>query len=439
MTPRFATIAPTAAELQDGVLPLGPLRGGRWLDESETLRIDVPTDGGEGDGGERTLEAALSGDGPLFGESAQSAALADWYREVGLTADAGIADAGIAGGGLLIRRIGRGRVRVSPLGGPFQFIDLFAGIGGFRLGFEAAGGECAFSSEIDADACDTYEANFGDRPHGDITQISAADVPEHDILLGGFPCQAFSIIGKRRGFEDTRGTLFFDVARILKERRPAAAVLENVKQFRTHDGGRTCATVVKTLEDLGYTTHVTVLNALDYGVAQRRERTFIVALRDEPKTPFRWPAPYPERADLAEILEPDEAVPTKLWGTDYIRAKRLARLREQGKEPVRPSIWHENKGGHIGQHPYSCALRANASHSYLLVNGERRPTGRELLRLQGFPDDFRIAVSHRALRKQCGNSVAVPVIAEVAAAVRRVMAFSYQPGAQAPAVGRLTP
>ncbi|QDT15137.1 DNA cytosine methyltransferase [Alienimonas californiensis] len=412
MTPRFATIAPTAADLRGGVLPLGPLRGGPWLSDAETLRIEVPTDGISDDGAARQIDAALSGDGPLFGESAQSPELAAWYQEAGLT----------AGGSLLIRRIGRGRVRVSPLGPPFRFIDLFAGIGGFRLGFEAAGGECVFSSEIDADACDTYEANFGDRPHGDITAIDAADVPEHDLLLGGFPCQAFSIIGKRRGFEDTRGTLFFDVARILKERRPAAAVLENVKQFRTHDGGRTCATVVNTLEELGYTTHVTVLNALNYGVAQRRERTFIVALRNDLETaPFRWPEPYPERADLAEILEPDDAVAPKLWGTEYIRAKRLARLREQGKQPIRPSIWHENKGGHIGQHPYSCALRANASHSYLLVNGERRPTGRELLRLQGFPDDFRIAVSHRALRKQCGNSVAVPVIAEVAAAVRRAL------------------
>ncbi|MEM9702761.1 MAG: DNA cytosine methyltransferase, partial [Planctomycetota bacterium] len=191
-------------------------------------------------------------------------------------------------------------------------------------------------------------------------------------------------------------------------------------QFRTHDQGRTCATVVRTLEELGYTVHVTVLNALNYGVAQRRERTFIVALRNDGPAAnkvFHWPEPYPERADLAEILEPDEAVPAKLWGTDYIREKRLARLREQGGTPVRPSIWHENKGGHIGQHPFSCALRANASHSYLLVNGERRPTARELLRLQGFPDRFSIAVSHRALRKQCGNSVAVPVIAEVAAMV----------------------
>ncbi|NNJ27453.1 DNA cytosine methyltransferase [Alienimonas chondri] len=423
MSPRFATIALSAAEAADGVLPLGPLRagasqGGGWLAGSGTIRVELPSRQSEveGEGGEktaeRTLEATLSGAGPLFGESAQSPALAAWY------ADAGLSD----GGAVLLRRTGHASARLSPTAARFRFIDLFAGIGGFRLGFEAAGGECVFSSEIDADACDTYEANFGDRPHGDITQISAADVPEHDLILGGFPCQAFSIIGKRRGFEDTRGTLFFDVARLIKHHRPAAAVLENVKQFRTHDGGRTCATVVRTLEELGYTVHVTVLNALNYGVAQRRERTFIIALRSDldGANEFQWPAPYPERADLAEILEPDDAVAPKLWGTEYIRAKRLARLAEQGKEPLRPSIWHENKGGHIGQHPYSCALRANASHSYLLVNGERRPTGRELLRLQGFPDEYRIAVSHRALRKQCGNSVAVPVIAELAAAVTRV-------------------
>ena len=407
MTPRFASIPLSAADARAGVLPLGPLRGGPWLEGVDTLRIEAS----HADGA-REIDAALSGDGPLFGESARSDALAAWYADAGLT----------AGGALLARRTGRGRARVSPAGAPFKFIDLFAGIGGFRLGFEAAGGECVLSSEIDADACDTYEANFGDRPHGDLTQISAADVPEHDILLGGFPCQPFSVIGHRRGFDDTRGTLFFDVARLLEHHRPAAAVLENVKQFRTHDGGRTCATVVRTLEELGYETHVAVLNALDYGVAQKRERTFIVALRrDRGPAPFHWPTPHPERADLAEVLQPDDAVDAELWGTDYIRSKRLARLREQGKEPVRPSIWHENKGGHIGQHPHSCALRANASHSYLLVNGERRPTGRELLRLQGFPDSFRIAVSHRAIRKQCGNSVAVPVIVEVAAATRAAL------------------
>ena len=427
MPPRFAAVELTADDARAGVLSLGDLSLGnpspgaaspdkttdRAADGSEPVRLEL-----QGAAGFREIAVAPDAgtnagpeDGRLrFPVTLRSPEIAAYYRSRGLT----------GGGRLLVRRVGRGRARVSPLGPPFRFIDLFAGIGGFRLGFEAAGGTCVFSSEIDDAACDSYEANFGERPHGDITQIDADDVPPHDVLLGGFPCQPFSIIGARKGFGDTRGTLFFHIARFLKHRRPAAAVLENVKQFRTHDGGRTCATVVRTLEELGYTVFVEVLNALDYGVAQTRQRTFIVALRSElPEAEaFRWPEPYPERADLSEVLEPDAAVPAKLWASDYIKAKRLARLKEQGKEPVRPSIWHENKGGHIGQHPYSCALRANASHSYLLVNGERRPTGRELLRLQGFPDDYKIAVPHRALRKQCGNSVAVPTIAEVAAVVR---------------------
>ncbi|MDN4712181.1 DNA (cytosine-5-)-methyltransferase [Vibrio parahaemolyticus] len=158
----------------------------------------------------------------------------------------------------------------------FKFIDLFAGIGGIRLGFEHVGGQCVFSSEWDKHAQKTYEANFGEKPHGDITQIDPLDIPDHDILLGGFPCQAFSIIGKMNGFDDTRGTLFFNVANIIKEKQPAAFMLENVKQLKTHDKGNTFRVILKTLEDLGYSVHHTVLNALDFGVPQKRERTFIV-------------------------------------------------------------------------------------------------------------------------------------------------------------------
>ena len=386
--PRFARVAPTAADRRAGRLPAG---GVLW--EPGPVRLELVDAAGS-----RTVPATAAG-GAL-----ESPALADWPAA--------------AGAEVLLRRTGRADYRASPLAGPFRFADLFAGIGGFRLGFEAAGGECVFSSEIDEAACDQYEANFGDRPHGDLTKIDAADVPPHDVLLGGFPCQPFSVIGSRRGFEDTRGTLFFHVARLVEHHEPAAVVLENVKQFRTHDRGRTCATVVRTLEGLGYTVSVTVLNALDFGVAQKRERTFIVALRDESAAAaFRWPGPYPEPADLSEVLEPDESVPAKLWGSEYIREKRRARLAAQGVTAPRPSIWHENKAGHLGVHAYSCALRAGASYSYLLVNGERRPMGRELLRLQGFPEDYEIAVSPAALRKQCGNSVAVPAVGEVAAGV----------------------
>lgn len=305
-----------------------------------------------------------------------------------------------------------GAIRQVPWRNSFKFIDLFAGIGGIRLGFEAVGGKCVFSSEWDTDAQNTYEANFGEKPAGDITKIPPVDVPDHDILVAGFPCQPFSIIGGRKGFADTRGTLFFNIEQILASKKPAAILLENVKQFKTHDDGRTFATVISKLTDLGYFTYTTVLNALDYGVCQKRERTFIVGFLGN--IHFTFPAPMDERLSLAAILEPDDRIDSKLWASEMIQKKRLERLRSQGKEPFYPSIWHENKGGHIGIFRYSCALRANASYNYMLVNGRRRPTGREMLRIQGFPDTFKIIVNHAAIRKQCGNSVAVPVIKAIA-------------------------
>ncbi len=294
----------------------------------------------------------------------------------------------------------------------FRFIDLFAGIGGIRLGFESVGGQCVFTSEWDADAQITYEANFGDRPEGDITKIRPKSIPDHDILLAGFPCQPFSIIGERKGFSDTRGTLFFNIEEILAAKRPPAILLENVRQFKTHDHGRTFRTVVKRLSELGYFTHTTVLNALHYGVPQLRQRTFIVGFRAD--LTFQFPKANREIADLGKILEPDDAIDESLWASERIQIKRLQRVHEQGQEPFYPSMWHENKGGFIGVHPFSCALRHNASHNYLLVNGRRRPSGRECLRLQGFPDSFKIVVPHRAIRAQAGNSVAVPVIRAIA-------------------------
>jgi DNA (cytosine-5)-methyltransferase 1 len=294
----------------------------------------------------------------------------------------------------------------------FRIVDLFAGIGGIRLGFEAVGGKGVFSSEWDTEAQDTYEANFGDRPFGDITKIAPEEIPDHDVLLGGFPCQPFSIIGTRKGFLDTRGTLFFSIEEILRVKQPPAILLENVKQFKTHDNGKTFATVIERLKELGYFTHTAILNALNYGVCQKRERTFIVGFRANIN--FTFPPPVADRPSLETILEPDEQIDAKLWASEMIQKKRLERLKSQGKEPFYPSIWHENKGGHIGIFPYSCALRANASYNYMLVNGNRRPTGREMLRFQGYPDSFMIVGNHAAIRKQAGNSVAVPVIEAIA-------------------------
>lgn len=293
----------------------------------------------------------------------------------------------------------------------FRFIDLFAGIGGIRLGFESVGGRCVFSSEFDEDACKTYEANFGEHPSGDITKIDAADIPDFDILLGGFPCQAFSIIGKKEGFaNETCGTLFFEIERILKEKKPKAFMLENVRNLTAHDNGNTFRTIKEHLEVLGYTVYAKVLNALDYGVPQRRERIIIVGFLDKVEFSFPDPVPEKDRKTLVDILE--KKVDPKYYVREEIKNSRLQRLKD--KKYPRPYISHENMAGSVTPHPYSSALRAGASANYILINDERRPTERELLRIQGFPDDYKIVVPYGKIKKQTGNSVAVPVIKAVA-------------------------
>ena len=291
----------------------------------------------------------------------------------------------------------------------FKFIDLFAGIGGIRLGFESVGGECVFSSEWDTFAQDTYEANFGERPAGDITKIDPVTIPNHDILLGGFPCQAFSICGDQKGFSDTRGTLFFNIEEILRVKKPFAFMLENVKNLKSHDKGRTFRAIVKHLEDLGYFVHHTILNSLDFGVPQKRERTIIVGFKKN--LAFSFPKPIGIKTNLLDILEDDDDVDEKHFVSEKIRKQRFDKVKPN--YPI-PSIWHENKSGNISALEYSCALRAGASYNYLVVNGIRRPTPRELLRLQGFPDSFKIVVPYTQIRKQAGNSVSVPVIKAVA-------------------------
>lgn len=293
----------------------------------------------------------------------------------------------------------------------FSFIDLFAGIGGIRLGFESVGGHCVFSSEFDENACKTYEANFGEHPSGDITKIAAKDIPDFDILLGGFPCQAFSIIGKKEGFEnETCGTLFFEIERILKEKQPKAFMLENVRNLTAHDKGNTFKVIRSHLEALGYTVYAKVLNALDYGVPQKRERIIIVGFKDNILFSFPDPVPASRKKTLKDILEVD--VDEKYYVKDKIRESRLMRLKDPNYP--KPYISHENMAGSITPHPYSSCLRAGASANYILINDERRPTEREMLRIQGFPDDFKIVVSYSQIKHQTGNSVAVPVIKAVA-------------------------
>jgi len=289
-----------------------------------------------------------------------------------------------------------------------KFIDLFCGIGGFRIAMDDACKEnniipeCVFSSDIDKYCQDSYQINFGHRPAGDITRVDPKEIPDHDILCGGFPCQPFSIIGQMKGFEDTRGTLFFHIANIIKEKKPKAFVLENVKQLVGHNNGQTLRVIIKTLEDLGYTVNRTVLNALDYGLPQKRERVVIVGHKD----PILFTYPPPVRP-FSEILE--KKVDKKYIASDYISTKR----KERHTSAYKLSIWHENKSGNICSYPYSCALRAGASYNYLLVNGERRLTPREMFRLQGFPDTYKIINNDTQARKQAGNAVPVNMVKAV--------------------------
>jgi DNA (cytosine-5)-methyltransferase 1 len=311
----------------------------------------------------------------------------------------------------------------------FTFIDLFAGIGGFRLAMQNLGGKCIYSSEWDHQAKKTYEANFGEVPFGDITKQSNKDfIPESfDVLCAGFPCQAFSIAGKRGGFEDTRGTLFFDVAQILKKHRPKAFFLENVKGLTNHDRGKTLSTILNALrDDLGY--HVPepkVLNAKDFGVPQNRERIFIVGFLDKDAAEsFQYPKPAEEKVVFEEVKE-QKPVSVKY----YLSERYLNTLREHKAR-------HESKGNGFGYAIIPDDSIANAvvvggmgrernlvfddrledftpvTHIKGEVNREgiRKMTPREWARLQGFPDGFKIPVADASAYKQFGNSVAVPAI-----------------------------
>lgn len=293
----------------------------------------------------------------------------------------------------------------------FRMIDLFAGIGGIRLGFEAHGGESVFSSEWDLSAQKTYQANFDEIPYGDITKIEPEEIPNFDVLLAGFPCQPFSQAGLGKGFADTRGTLFFDVARIINYHRPKVVFLENVKRFRTHDSGNTFKVIKRTLEEMGYEVHAEVLNAKNFGVPQNRERIYIIGFLG--KTNFEFPKGIIEKKILGDILE--EGVDSKYTISDKLWAGHQRRKKE-----------HLEKGNGFGyslfdgesEYTSTISARYYKDGSEVLIKQDkknpRKLTPREAARLQGFPEDFIIPVSDAQAYKQFGNSVAVPVIRELA-------------------------
>lgn len=320
----------------------------------------------------------------------------------------------------------------------FTFIDLFAGIGGIRLGFEAWGGECVFSCEWDKYAQQTYKANFGEVPVGDIHDVKEEDIPEHDILLGGFPCQAFSIAGRKGGFNDTRGTLFFEVARILKYHRPKAFFLENVKGLVMHDRGNTLKVILDVLrEDLDYyVPEPKILNAKDFGVPQNRERIYIVGFRkDIDASSFKYPEPTGFKTCIRDILEEDPVSPKYYLSTTYLETLVNHRKR------------HESKGNGFGYEIKNLDGIANAivvggmgKERNLIVDerltdftpvtaikGEinkqyiRRMTPREWARLQGFSDKYKIVVSDVQAYKQFGNSVAVSAVKATAEQIVNVL------------------
>lgn len=303
-----------------------------------------------------------------------------------------------------------------------KIIDLFAGIGGIRKGFEIAFGnniDCVMTSEIDKHAIETYKANFGDENiYGDIKEIKEEDVPDHDILLAGFPCQPFSQAGLKKGFNDTRGTLFFDIERILIEKQPQAFLLENVKQLKGHDKGHTLKVILEHLDKAGYKTFVKVLAARDFGVPQNRERIFIVGFLDH-SINFEFPEPTGIPTKVGDILEHDVddsfTISDKLWA-GHQRRKEANRLKGKG---FGYSLFDENS-----QYTNTISARYYKDGSEILIaqkgKNPRKLTPREAARLQGFPEDFIIdKVSNAQAYKQFGNSVCVPVIAAVASQMKK--------------------
>lgn len=309
-----------------------------------------------------------------------------------------------------------------------KFIDLFCGLGGFRVAFEGCGCECVFSSDIDKYARETYRSNFGEYPTGDITKVDAKDIPDHDILCAGFPCQPFSIAGRRLGFEDTRGTLFFDVLRILKEKRPKAFFLENVAGLCNHDGGKTIATIINCLKDIDYEPFFKVINAKDVGYPQNRSRWYCVGF-DKKRYPeigedyqFDFPKEQPLKYTVDSLLE-EEA--SSDYGITVAAKRNIEAFLGEFQENERYDENHVLLANEI--RPSRCNFRCDGispcltakmgtggSNVPVIVSKMRKLTERECLRIMGYPDSYQIKKNYSQSYKQIGNSVVVPIISDIA-------------------------
>jgi DNA (cytosine-5)-methyltransferase 1 len=318
----------------------------------------------------------------------------------------------------------------------FKFIDLFAGIGGFHYALNSLGARCVFASEWDNFASETYSQNFNIIPQGDITKINEEQIPTHDILCGGFPCQAFSISGKQKGFDDIRGTLFFDIARIVKYHKPKVLFLENVKNLIKHDNGNTLNVIISTLENLGYNVFYKVLNASNYGLPQNRERIYFVAFRNDLiSRGFKFPNPINEPISLINILEKRPQIAKIIIRNDieiykeFMPQKNLFNEQSIINKPIQ--IGKVNKGGQGERiyHPLGHAITLSAygggvgsKTGLYLIDGEiRKLSPRECARIQGFPEDFIINRSITQSYKQFGNSVSINVLQYILLEIEKII------------------
>jgi len=308
----------------------------------------------------------------------------------------------------------------------FKFIDLFAGIGGFRIAMQNLGGSCVFSSEIDRYAQKTYDTNFGEVPFGDITKVNENDIPDHDVLCAGFPCQPFSIAGYRKGFTDKgRGDLFFEIIRILQDRKPKAFLLENVKNLKTHNKGSTLKLIYKELENIGYYVKDAVLNTMDYGnLPQNRERIYIVGFLS--KGEFNQ-FEFPKKIKLTKTIH-DCLISNKVEEKYYYNGKPLYEklktdvIKRDTVYQWRRKYVRENKSNVC---PTLTANMGTGGHNVPIIKDEygiRKLTPRECANFQGFPKEYMLPkIADSQLYKQIGNSVSIPVIERIAKQIKKAM------------------
>ncbi len=318
----------------------------------------------------------------------------------------------------------------------YNFIDLFSGIGGFHIALNSFGANCVFASEWDKYAAETYFKNFKVKPFGDVTLIDEMTIPNHDILCGGFPCQAFSISGKQKGFEDTRGTLFFDIARIISHHKPKVVFLENVKNLTKHENGNTFKKIINTLENLDYTVFTKILNASNFGLPQNRERIYLVCFRNDiNSTSFKFPQPINQQISLNDILE-NNPTNAKIITRNDIQIYKDFNIEKSlfddiilPNKPIQIGIVNKGGQGERIYHPIGHAITLSAygggvgskTGLYKIDNIIRKLSPRECARIQGFPDDFILNEVDSQSYKQFGNSVAINVLQYILKEISNVL------------------